>query len=113
MSYEIKGDKELIRQLMKSADVGDIKKVVKRNGAQMHNSAQRNASFGRYQTGTTKRSIQIELIDDGLTAKVAPTTEYSPYLEYGTRYMAAQPFIRPSYEKQRDVFISDLKKLLK
>ena len=110
MSYEIKGDKDLIKQLMKSADVGDIKKVVKMNGAEMHKSSQRYAPVD---TGFMKRSIQIEGEDNGMTARVYPTAEYAPYVEYGTRYMTAQPFIRPSFEKQKDIFISDLKKLLK
>ena len=40
-----------------------------------------------------------------------PTAEYAAYVEYGTRYMNAQPYMRPSYTAQKEQFKSDLKKL--
>ena len=51
--------------------------------------------------------------DSGLTAEVAPHTNYAAYVEYGTRYMDAQPYIRPSYMQQSARFKDDLKKLCK
>ena len=62
-------------------------------------------------TGTLKRSIGLEIRDGGLTAEVEPTAEYAAYVEYGTRYMSAQPYMRPSYTAQKEKFKSDLKKL--
>jgi HK97 gp10 family phage protein len=75
---------------------------------------QSKADFTKgYQTGTTKRSIGLEIKDDGLTAESAPETEYSPYLEYGTRFMEAQPFVRPALEEQAQQFKSDMQKLVR
>ena len=48
-----------------------------------------------------------------MTAEVSPGTEYSPYLEYGTRFMEAQPFVHPALEAQEGQFKSDMKKLVR
>lgn len=51
-------------------------------------------------TGTLRRSIQIDL--SGLSNKRNPSVRvgtnlaYARYLEFGTRIMAARPFMRPS-----------------
>lgn len=51
-------------------------------------------------TGNNRRSINTQIEDDGLKirAQIGPNTDYAVYLEMGTRFMAAQPFIRPAYE---------------
>ena len=40
-------------------------------------------------------------------------TDYSAYVEYGTRFQSAQPFVKPAYNVQKGVFIKDLERLLK
>ena len=75
---------------------------------------QENADFTKgYATGATKHSIGLEIKDDGFTAEVGATKEYAPYLEYGTRFMDAQPFAKPAYEEQKEKFKSDMKNLAK
>ena len=44
-------------------------------------------------------------------ARVKPTTKYSPYVEYGTRFMDKQPFVKPAFQKVKKEFVNDLKKL--
>ena len=39
--------------------------------------------------------------------------EYNQYTELGTRFMAAEPLLKPVFNKQKTVFKSDLEKLLK
>ena len=114
MGVKITGIEKLQVKLKKNIKMDDVKRVIKNNGAQLQNKMDRNANFVKgYQTGTTKRSIRLDVTDFGLTAEVGPTTEYSGYLEYGTRYMAAQPFVKPSLEEQEKKFRSDMKKLTK
>ena len=48
-----------------------------------------------------------------MTAAVGPTTDYSPYVEYGTRFMQAEPFVKPSWEEQKELFKKDMDKLVK
>lgn len=105
----IKGMEPLIAKLEKGMDVNPVKEVVKMNGAELHKNAQRLAAVD---TGFMKRSIVIKVTDGGLRAEVKPTAEYAPYVEFGTRFMAAQPFMRPSYQKQRERFLEDLKRLM-
>lgn len=111
---KIEGIEKLQAKLKKNVQMDDVKRVVKTNGAQLKNKMVRNANFVKgYQTGTTKRHIFRNTKDSGLTVEVGPTTEYSPYLEFGTRFMEAQPFVRPALDEQKKEFVKDFKKLTK
>lgn len=113
-SIKITGVKELQKQLKKNVTLDDVKKVIKQNGSELQDKMQDKAEFTKgYQTGETKRHIFLEMSNGGLTATVEPTTEYSPYLEFGTRFMDAQPFVRPAFEEQLTQFKSDMQKLVK
>ena len=110
----IEGLDKLQKALKDNVTMDDVKKVVRHNGAEMQRKIQAKADFKKgYQTGTTKRSIGLEFTDSGFTAEVEPKTEYSPYLEYGTRFMDAQPFVRPGYYEQKEKFKRDMDKLVR
>lgn len=111
---KVTGLVELARALKKNVKMDDVKMVVQKNGADLQRTMQRKADFKKgYQTGTTKRSIRLNIKDGGFTVEVEPTTEYSPYLEYGTRYMEKQPFVKPSLAEIEPKFNSDMRKLVK
>ena len=111
---KLEGLDKLQKALKENITMDDVKKVVRHNGSQMQQKMQANADFTQgYQTGQTKRSIGFEIKDSGFTAEVAPTTDYSPYLEYGTRFMQAQPFVKPAYNEQKQKFESDMQKLVR
>lgn len=123
---KIEGLDKLEKELKENVKLEDVKKVVRHNGAQLQRKIQKNAEFrGHYgyvpgkgrtfikPTGTTKRSVDLWIRDGGLTADSGPTTEYAEYLEYGTRFMDAQPFVKPAFEEQEKQFESDLKKLVR
>ena len=113
-SLKIEGLDKLEKALKENVRMDDVKRVVSHNGSQLHQKMQANADFAKgYQTGTTKRSIDLEIRDSGFTAEVEPGTHYSPYLEYGTRYMDAQPFVKPSFDAQSKKFKSDMQKLVR
>ncbi len=110
----ITGIKELEAKLKKNATLDDARTVVKKNGADLQILMTRNAVFVKgYSTGATKRSIRSTFTDSNLTVAVEPTTSYASYPEYGTRRMIAQPFVRPSFNVQKEIFKRDLKKLMK
>jgi HK97 gp10 family phage protein len=116
---KLEGMEKLQVKLKKNVQMSDVKRVVKANGAALQEAAQRKAPVGTPQStgipgyvgGTLKRSIVLEIRDGGLTAEVEPTAEYATYVEYGTRFMNAQPYMRPSYNQQKEKFKSDMKKL--
>lgn len=113
-SIKAEGLEELYKALKENATLKDVQRVVKHNGAGLQQKMQAKADFKKgYQTGATKESIGLELIDNGLTAVCGPTTEYAEYLEYGTRFMEAQPFVQPALNEQAKKFKSDLEKLMK
>ena len=110
----VKGLDKLQKKLKANCTMNDVRRVVKQNGGELQTKMQDKAEFVKgYQTGTTKRSIELSLENGGMTAKVEPTTEYAPYLEYGTRFMEAQPFVKPALEEQKVIFKQDMKKLMK
>ena len=121
MKLEIHGLDDLESKLKEGADLKLVKELIKKHGSQMEAQMMRNASFkGHYSngvfvkpTGATKRSITMETSDRGFTAKVGPKTHYAPYLEYGTRKMSAQSFVRPAFYQQRTKFLNDLRKIMK
>jgi HK97 gp10 family phage protein len=113
-TIKAEGVEELLKKLKANVTLDDVKKVVRHNGAGLQKKMQSKADFKKgYQTGTTKRSIGLEITDGGLTAESGPETEYAPYVEYGTRFMEAQPFVRPAHDEQKKEFISDMKKLVR
>lgn len=117
----VKGLDELQAKLEDNVKMSDVKRVVRNNGSELQKRIQKHADFhGHYEgnkfvppTGATKKSVVLEITDGGLTAKSGPTTEYSKYLEYGTRFMQSQPFVAPALNEQKKIFFSDLKKLMR
>lgn len=108
--FYLKGGKELkkalqIRQDLKPA----VQKVVRQNTGEMQREAERIVPVD---TGALKRSFIRTYQDDGMTGIVKPTMEYAPYVEFGTRFMEAQPYLGPAFNKQVEQFEKDLKKLM-
>ena len=120
---KIDGLEELQKQLKENATMEDVKKTIHDHGAMLQRKMQTKADFKEgYQTGQTKRSIMIEISDGGLKATVGsdptfaetyPNTEYAPYVEYGTRFMDAQPFVKPAYEEQAEKFERAMRRLVR
>ena len=111
---KLDGLDELQKALKDNVTMDDVKKVVRHNGQALQRLTQANADFTKgYQTGQSKRSVGLEFTDGGFAAEVEPTTEYSPHLEYGTRFMDAQPFVGPSFNEQKEKFKKDMQRLVK
>lgn len=104
---DIHGLNDMQRKLIKAADPAKINRVVSQNTSEMQGRAQ---DLCPVDTGTLKRSIGLEMRDDGNTGVVFATAHYSEYVELGTRFMKAQPYIGPAFDSQKERFLSDLKK---
>lgn len=116
MAVKWKGMNELKTALNDMADPDAIRRVVRMNGAELQQRMQRQTykSFVKgYSIGDTRKSIRLSIRDNGMTAEVEPTTAYSPYVEYGTRFMEAEPFVGPAFREQEVIFRRDLAKLTK
>ena len=106
---KVVGLEKLQKKLKQNVQMADVRKVVRHNGAEMQAKAQQNAPVD---TGTLKRSIGLEITDGGMTAEVEPTADYAPYVELGTRFMEAQPYLGPAFNEQKEKFKKDMKKLV-
>lgn len=116
MAVEWKGAAELRAALLAKADPAILKRVVRMNAAELQERMQRQTSVSfkkGYSIGDTKKSIRTRMSDEGLTATVGPTTSYAPYVEYGTRFMDAEPFVAPAFHVQQEVFRRDIEKVTK
>lgn len=106
---KIVGLEKLQKKLKQNVQMEDVKKVVRHNGAEMQAKAQQKAPVD---TGYLKRSIGLEFTDGGMSAEVEPTADYAPYVELGTRFMEAQPYLGPAFNEQKEKFKKDMKKLV-
>ena len=107
-SIKVTGIDELQMKLKKNVQMSDVKIVVRKNGSDMQKKTQKNAPVD---TGTLQRSIALEMRDSGKTAEVEPMVDYGAYVELGTRFMTAQPYLKPAFNEQKEKFKQDMKKL--
>lgn len=110
-NFSIKGQDALFKKLNRTMQKEAVKKIVKEHTANMQVEAQKLAPVG--ETGNLKRSIHLELLEGGMAGTVISPANYSGYQEFGTRFMAAQPYMGPAWRKERPIFISDLWALVK
>lgn len=88
-----------------------VRAIVKSHAADLQRKAVRKVPVD---TGNLKRSIQPPSIaSDGMYAVVRATAEYAPYVELGTRFMEAQPFMNPALNEVRQSFLDALGKVIK
>lgn len=109
-SIKVTGIDELQMKLKKNVQMSDVKKVVRKNGSDMQKKAQKNAPID---TGTLQRSITLEMRGSGKTAEVEPMVDYGAYVELGTRFMTAQPYLKPAFNEQKEKFKQDMRKLVR
>ena len=107
---KITGIDALQKKLRKNATLADVKHVVKSNTSIMNKNMQKLAPVD---TGNMKRSITSDFTDGGLSGTTGPHTDYAGYVEHGTRFQAAQPFVKPAFDVQKKVFKNDLERLTK
>lgn len=123
MKIKLTGVTELIEKLHGNKGMEAVKKIVKANGERMERTMKEEAVFrrhtpmaiyGLYSTGATRKGITGELGAGGFSYTVdAGGTHYASYVEYGTRKMQAQPFVRPAFGKTAPFFIKDMLELVK
>lgn len=114
-NIRIEGLDDLIAGIKGKMDLSAVPQVVKKHGAQLSSRTQSNmqaAYTHGYSTGRTRRSVKPIFSDGDMTVSVGPTTDYFPYLEYGTRFMSAMPTLKPAFDVQSQMFINELKRLM-
>src|SRR5699024_10901027 len=110
MKIELEGGDELVRKITKHLGKDKVVPVIRRNTTQAQKKAMRLAAVD---TGFMRRSITMRLDTIGLAGYITAGAEYSPYLDYDTRKMDAQPFTRPAAREQAPIVVTDMKNLIR
>jgi hypothetical protein len=88
-------DRELFELL--ASEHGAVGRDLTRRAIRVHSHA---VSICPVDTGNLRSSITWQLegggIEEGISAIVGTNVEYAGYVEEGTRYMAARPYLKPS-----------------
>ena len=112
---KIVGLQKLQKKLRDNVNMTKVRITVQKNGDRLNDRMKENTktAFTKgYSQGDTAGSINTVITDGGLTVEVQPTTEYAGYVEYGTRFMEAEPFVKPAFDAQKEIFEKDMKKLV-
>ncbi len=121
MKISFSGINEAKAVLKKVADLEPVKQAVIASGNELEEVTIRNMgqtyrktdkSGRRISTGATARSVTSKSTNNGLAVEVYPTTEYFPYVELGTRFMASEPTLKPALDTVYPHFLSRIQKAL-
>lgn len=99
-----------------AADLGKTGcKATKKVGQAVRKSALDVERIGKQRcpvdTGATRNSIHTSISAGGTAAEIGPTTNYAPYLEWGTRRMEARPFMRPALDEVTPGFVRAMEQI--
>jgi HK97 gp10 family phage protein len=64
-------------------------------------------------TGRLRNSIQTQMENGALIARIVVGAEYGSYVEFGTPKMKAQPYLTPAVEKNREPFKAAMNQLVR
>ena len=109
MKATITGLENLRKGIAERQNFEPIKRVVKQNGAEFQKRAMTDVPVD---TGDLRRSILMHIQNAGFEALITPYLYYAGYVEYGTRFMAAQPYMRFNFRLQAYQFKKDMDKLM-
>lgn len=112
MTYrvDISGIDDLIETIEEAKKMDDVKAIVKNDTAYMAN---RIAKETPVKSGYLKRSETPSIKDDGMTGEVEAMADYSPYVEYGTRYMYGRFYMKKGHATAAKRFINDMEALVR
>ena len=68
-------------------------------------------SLAPVDTGMLRNSISTTIGAGGLSAEIGQTASYAAHVEFGTRRMRPQPFMRPAAERRAEPFVKAIESL--
>lgn len=116
MKLNFQGIEQTTTKLGKIADMTAVKAALKQNTVNLQENVIRRMPITYikgYSTGFTENHTNSYFSNGGLTGKVILETSYSQYVEFGTRYMSAEPVMKPALNEIYPQFVSDVKKAAK
>lgn len=110
------GTDKLSKALQRKIGMPAVKEIISTNTARLQGQTVQNTATAYtkgYTTGATRRSVRMEIQDGGLTGIVGMGKDYDPYLEVGTRFMEAEPALKPAYNQVKTKMHADIDRLMK
>lgn len=86
---------------------GKAAEIIQKTAFDLQSRAQ---LYAPVDTGNLRASIQAKEVTK-LHWQVIVGAEYGAYVEFGTRFMAAQPYLIPAADQVRDSFIQAMKRV--
>lgn len=114
MSENVKGLQKLIstlNQIPKELE-GEVEGVLEVVAQTIESDAKQKAPID---TGKLRQSIKAQKVNSKtyeIRANATGLAPYAPFVEFGTRFMRAQPFLFPAFFAGRKRFTNALQKLL-
>lgn len=109
-TFHLEGIADLEKALNSDKKVKAVEKAVKYHGSKMTQDAMRLAPF---KTGYLKATIGAGLKIEGMRATLEPFAHYAAYVELGTRFMGAQPYLHPAWVKASYEFNNDIARIIR
>ena len=110
------GTDKLSKALQRKIGMPAVKDIISKNTARLQGQTVQNTATAYtkgYTTGATRRSVKMELQHGGLTGVVGMGKDYDPYLEVGTRFMEAEPALKPAFNQVKTQMHNDINRLMK
>lgn len=110
VTYHVKGLDSFLGNIGKKPQVvqQSVAKELNRSSLRVEGRAKEMAPWD---TGWLSMNIYSYKVDE-LTFEVISPVEYSIYLEFGTRYMYAQPYLFPAMQEEHPILMSRLRKIV-
>lgn len=110
--YELRFDgiTDVINHVINAQKLDDIKKIVRQYIAEMSRISARTVPV---KTGFLKRSLVVEIRDNGMTGVLNYYAEYAPYQEYGTRWISGKFYLKRGFDGVVSNFINDIERVMK
>ena len=105
-TLEFEGLDEMAQSLLRNASPEKRLKVLRKYGGKLKEAAINKAQFTKGYA--TRRSITLQA--SGNQAVIEALTNYSGYVEVGTRKMEAQPFMQPALEEVAPKMVEEMAK---
>jgi len=111
IKLEVKGVKETLAKI--DLINAKVRKAVQEQVGKSAFNIQREAKKRcPVDTGALRNSITVDFYGV-MSAQIGPHMPYAPYVEYGTRKMAARPYLFPAFEQERPNFEKGLAEAVK
>ena len=112
MNVQFDGMKELtalLSRIPKHNIPAGVKQAVGTSALNIQRNAKKNCPVD---TGALRNSIVADFYSNGMAAEVEARMPYAPFIEFGTRYSPAQPFLFPAFDQESPKFQEAVRQVL-